>query len=422
VRQPIDGELTRTPVSRIAWMDYSEAQRRRMREAIDLLSEKGILDELGVGTIRDAISDALFPGTSTIQTRARYFLFIPWIYREAERLKVSSARIEEWRRGREFALTKALLASGAVDGAFGRQAGESLRRLASEVYWLGLGVWGIRRATSSQQQYHRSLDALYVQTDGARRQLRDDDGQPLEDGPSPSWHLSLPLAPDNFPEGVTFELLRGEADYLRDRIRSTAPTSFLNVLVGRSSAESAGALPWQHPAVADAPAATRQMLDHARTFSELMHGASLTYNLMLARAVPNEAWSAEYSERLSGWAEVIASDPNRFAEWRLIDLLRALPPRTLVRGRTRDFVDTWQAFVNAAAGDQAALMSLPEDPRIGRLIRDREAALKGPEARLSQRRALERWRGAAGADQLAFRWSNIVVITRDINTGLSMNA
>ena len=43
-------------------MDYSEAQRRRMREAIDLLSEKGILDELGVGTIRDAISDALFPG------------------------------------------------------------------------------------------------------------------------------------------------------------------------------------------------------------------------------------------------------------------------------------------------------------------------------------------------------------------------
>ena len=123
-------------------MDYSEAQRRRMREAIDLLSEKGILDELGVGTIRDAISDALFPGTSTIQTRARYFLFIPWIYREAERLKVSSARIEEWRRGREFALTRALLASGAVDGAFGRQAGDRLRRLASEVYWLGVSEFG----------------------------------------------------------------------------------------------------------------------------------------------------------------------------------------------------------------------------------------------------------------------------------------
>lgn len=403
-------------------MDYSEAQRRRMREAIDLLSEKGILDELGVGTIRDAISDALFPGTSTIQTRARYFLFIPWIYREAERLKVSSARIEEWRRGREFALTNGLLASGAVDGAFGRQAGESLRRLASEVYWLGLGVWGIRRVTSSQQQYHRSLDALYVQTDGAWRQLRDDDGQPLEDGPSPSWHLNLPLAPDNFPEGVTFDLSRGEADYLRDRIRSSAPTSFLNVLVGRSPTESPGALPWQHPAAANAPAATRQMLDHARTFSELMHGASLTYNLMLARAVPNEAWSAEYSDRLSGWAELIASDPKRFAEWRLIDLLRALPPHTLVRARTRDFVDLWQAFVNAAGGDQAALLSLPEDPRIGRLVRDREAALKGTEARLSQRRALERWRGAAGADQLAFRWSNIVVITRDINTGLFTNA
>ena len=174
-------------------MDYSEAQRRRMREAIDLLSEKGILDELGVGTIRDAISDALFPGTSTIQTRARYFLFIPWIYKEAEQLKVSSARIGAWRRQREFELTKALLQSGAVDGAFGRQAGRDLRRLASEVYWLGLegresDSWG-RRSSSKKG----ALDGLYVERDGARRPLRDDDGRPPRGWPC--FHMAPEPAP-----------------------------------------------------------------------------------------------------------------------------------------------------------------------------------------------------------------------------------
>ena len=59
------------------------------------LNEPGTLDELGIGPIRDTIADTLFPGTSTIQTRARYFLFIPWILQKAEEgsLRVSTVRI-----------------------------------------------------------------------------------------------------------------------------------------------------------------------------------------------------------------------------------------------------------------------------------------------------------------------------------------
>ena len=36
-------------------------------------------DELGLGAIRASFADALFPGTSTIQTRLRYMLFVPWV-------------------------------------------------------------------------------------------------------------------------------------------------------------------------------------------------------------------------------------------------------------------------------------------------------------------------------------------------------
>jgi hypothetical protein len=418
----VDSSGTVTLDPRIAWMDYSEAQRRQMRRAMDLLSEKGILDELGVGTIRDALSDALFPGTSTIQTRARYFLFVPWIYGEAERLKISSARIEAWRRQHEFDLTRALLRSGAVEGTFGRQAGDQLHRLASEVYWLGLGVLGIRRSGASQSHYEKSLDSLYVQRDGARRPLRDDDGQPLEDGPASNWHLNLPKAPKFFPEGCTFDLSRDEAEYLRDRIRASAPASFLNCLIGRDPDEPQGEFAWEHPAAVEAPARTRSVLKHAQTFSELMHGAALTYNLMLARALPDEALIASYEDGVAVWADVIERDPMRFTGWSLSDLILSLPPGRPIRDGTRFFVTEWHSIVRKALASQITVSSIPDDPRVQLLIRNREARLKGHEARLTNHRALERWSGAAGAGQLTFRWSNVTVLTRDINAGLALNA
>jgi hypothetical protein len=66
--------------SAFGWLDYSARERRAMLEIVDLFREKGTVDELGVGTIRDAFADHLFPGTSTLHSRARYFLFIPWVY------------------------------------------------------------------------------------------------------------------------------------------------------------------------------------------------------------------------------------------------------------------------------------------------------------------------------------------------------
>ena len=70
--------------STLSWLDSSEHERRAVLELVSALNEPGTLDELGIGSIRDTIADALFPGTSTIQTRARYFLFIPWILQMVE--------------------------------------------------------------------------------------------------------------------------------------------------------------------------------------------------------------------------------------------------------------------------------------------------------------------------------------------------
>jgi len=80
-------------MSAFVWLDYSEIERRKMLEVVDLFREHDTRDELGVGSVRDAFADMLFPGTRTIMTRARYFLLVAWAYQRLERLRVRSGEI-----------------------------------------------------------------------------------------------------------------------------------------------------------------------------------------------------------------------------------------------------------------------------------------------------------------------------------------
>ena len=88
----------------LAWIDFSSAERARSQRILSALREPDSVDELGLGTIRDALSDALFPGTSTIQTRLAYFLMVPWIFRRLERERLDETRVADRARDRELAL------------------------------------------------------------------------------------------------------------------------------------------------------------------------------------------------------------------------------------------------------------------------------------------------------------------------------
>jgi len=94
-------------------------------------------------------SDLLVPGTSTIQTRARYFLFVPWIYRNVERrLRSKKAagkdEIAKRLRNDEIRLINYLADSDDSEGTIGIDARQTLKRLPSSIYLNGLHAWGIR--------------------------------------------------------------------------------------------------------------------------------------------------------------------------------------------------------------------------------------------------------------------------------------
>src|SRR5689334_836960 len=107
-------------VSQLAWLDISRAEQQWMRELLKLFSDQESRDELGIGQVRDAFGDLLFPGSSTLHARARYLLIVPWCFIVAARRPDRDQAAELDRIERK--VIAALRAAGATDGLIGRQA------------------------------------------------------------------------------------------------------------------------------------------------------------------------------------------------------------------------------------------------------------------------------------------------------------
>jgi hypothetical protein len=398
--------------STFTWLDHSEHDRRRVLEAVDRFKETDTRDELGLGSIRDTFADMLFPGTSTIQTRARYFLFVPWMYRQLHEKRVAADKVTARARKEEIQLRDALLESTDTAGVIGKVAGAALKRLPSNVYWQGLGSWKILLYPGSQQQYHRSFERLHTAEDGGR----DDDGEPLEGGRMTPWHAYLPPAPDAFPESADFELRPDEARYLAERICFAAPRSLLSFLVLRGKTAEAQ-YPWAHPQRSEFPAHLQDILHHGQLLAESMHGAALLYNLMLAEELlpgpPRDERTTAFREKIEAWVTELRSRGDALSQWNRGKFWNLVQQRTRVSGTTHGFVEQWQAHAPWQSLRRAA-----DDATVRRLVRDRERQLKGGRARLGNPRALELWNGSSGAERLSYRWPSAARILVDIHASL----
>jgi len=396
----------------LTWLDYCAADREKMLDVINLFDEKGTTDELGLGTIRDALATMLFPGTSTIQTRARYFFFVPWIYLGLEKRKVPSVQVSQEARKAEVRLIDALAAGGEEEGTIGIMVRASLKRLPSAVYWSGLSRLGILRFQGSQDQYHRAFDSLLA---SKRRIIRDDDGYPAGGGTFDCWDPSLPAPPGDFPSVATFTLSKEEASYLKDRILTSAPRAMLAQIVQRRHPWEDSEFPWEYPMVEELSERVQAILAHGRNFSETMHGAYLLYNLILARESTRDAYVEHYTAELQEWAQEMEERAEIISRWPLDGFWALCGEMGSIPMPTRRFVMSWLSLVF----DRGRASHVATDEEAARLVKDREIALKGALARVTNKRALGLWNGAAGTRRLNYRWRVAQRISRDILAGTS---
>jgi hypothetical protein len=383
-------------MSSLAWLDYSEHERRRALDVIDKFREHEARDELGIGVIRDGLADLFFPGTGTVQTRARYFFFVPWIYKRLEQRRVGSHEVKAKARRAEVELIEKLLEAGETEGVIGRMRRAGLKRLPSSIYWQGLGVLGIRRFYGSQELYHRSLDRY--QRGGLS--LRADDGELLDRPSAFNWDPALPAAPTGFPADVDLRLTEEEADYLRDRITHARPDSLFRYFADLEDEPPEVEFPWDHPALRGASRHLCDQLEHARNFSEVIQGAALLYNLILARLSKSDDLIATYTEDLGAWAGMLRERRAEHRSWDREAFWRTVASTNAnVSFHTRAFVTAW---LDLALGGEAG--GVADSERAESLVRNREIMLKRRQARVNGGRALELWQGASGTRRLNYRW------------------
>ncbi len=392
--------------SSFGWLDNDDEQRRRMLEVVDLFREQGTIDELGIGSIRDTLSNAMFPGISVLHTRLRYVLFVPWLMQNAAAKQNPSAMTTEFKH-LEYRLIESLLAGGESEGVMGNTARSTLKRLPSSAYWSTLGAWGLVNASSADAYFRRYADLTKLRN----RTADADDPSAHAAFPGDGIDASFPPAPGGLLSAATFALTDDEEGFLSDHISVHAEGTLLAWLVAHmpknlDSEAGPAQFPWELSNVTELPPDLANLVAHSKSFSSTIQGASYVYNLALARKANRDDAVSTHEAGLAAWQDEggreAAASWDRANWW---DTALAQNPR--IASRTRAFVDSWADL--AASG-----RNLLDSHEASTLVETRERQIKGSRARFVNQSALDKWSGSSGLGRLAFRWGNVRSHLRDL--------
>jgi len=383
----------------IGFIDFSKEERNKILATLKLLGTQTALDELGIGVIRDAYADILFPGISTIQTRAKYFVLIPYLFNRAGKQNLSSGReVLRWLNNSEDKLVETLLRNSTSEetGIIGKNALRQKRAVKmkpSSIYWNGLRTFEIIRASGV------SMAVACTITAKTAKQKNDleikTDGETFDDSAAIGSDTVLfsPVFPDyDFEKEASILLTKKEAEYLADKISkaiASKDTLLAFLVKNKLDCNSFNEMP-----IDILPASIKRDYLLARDFSDFIIGAHIRYNVIFS-----EYEDVEMLQEWENWR-------NSFIA-RKFDL-EAILSRITCNNSTQRFC---KDFMELTYSGQ------PE--KIDELIIFREKAVKGDRAKL-RKTAEYRYNYDRPVHfyRLDFRFGTAKTIIRDIIMGL----
>jgi hypothetical protein len=394
--------------SLISWLDASTEENSKMRELVKLFGTPETTDDLGMGQLRDAISNSLFPGTSVLHLGARYMLLVPWSYLTAHRRTRNPDDLRKRSEESERQLIGRLKDLGE-ESFIGRDAGRNVRQLPSAAYWSALRRYGIVNPETDRS---------------AVAQLMCADTPSPEEGENSYyiWDPSLPKPPAGFPEseenGLT--LSHEEARWLQERILTTCPGTMLAHVVGYEISPTPGLwAPWLDPVCHSAEGEAARWLKDAEAFSFIHNGATILYQHLLA-VVSASVFSAGTDtldptlELLKVWEDQRENKLDLLAGWDVDDYLgRAKVLNQGINSNTADFARAMIAAVLSPS-------KLVDNKDFRAAVETREKLMKKSNSRFRNERRLRAWQPPAQVASLSFRWAQVRRNVLDIHAGLSL--
>ena len=215
----------------IGWIDFSKKERNKVISVLDLLSENSTLDELGIATIRDGFSDLFFPGTSTVQTRAKYFFIVPYALRDLERSGETDANdFLEILNAIERECAERFIENNpgetGVIGSRSLASGHWVKRTPADIYWSGLRQYNIfHGGRLSLSEYVRAVCEInakkrnLIELGNRNDKAEENDTDDADAGDIRSMHFwNIPTYDDEWFDKLKIELTKEEAKFLKERI------------------------------------------------------------------------------------------------------------------------------------------------------------------------------------------------------------
>lgn len=386
---------------KVGWIDFSSKDREKAMAVIDLMKENGAVDELGIGVVRDRLADILFPGTSTIQTRAKYFFIVPWCMIEAEKNFKNKVDYLKRLNNIETDVIKALIKNepSNTTGIIGKDSIGTLKRKPSEIYWNGLRTYNIMPFNISRNQY---ISSIKTNKNHDVEEGDDKDSYYL-DNDEIRWNITKPRK--NWKENLTLSLTKEESEFLKEKIARYHPNSLYSYIINNKDISLEDEDIYDLTFKNTLPEVVRNDLDLALNFGKVIHGAHIRYNIILRQK--NSVEIEDYEDYWNQWC----NEMSQF-NWDKFNIDRIYEFAQTTKG-TKEFIEGW--FKATRELDNINLGQLDK------MIEAREYSLKGQRAKLKNYGNVDvsKW---VGLGMLEYRWRNVKTLVKDIKDGEKLNA
>ena len=312
----------------LGWIDFSKTERSKILSVLDLLSEAGTLDELGIAPIRDGFSNLFFPGTSTIQTRAKYFLVVPYALKQLERSGEANPNkilksLDAIERACGELFLKQKHDENGIIGKRSLQSGKWVKRTPADIYWAGLRQYGIFTGGKlSLGEYVRVSCALKSQKNTLNKLgNRNDNAEENECDDKNAGDLfkmqfwKLPLYHDDWMDELQMELSDEEAQFLSDQIVENCNESMLSYVLENDMLEFLECDSFQGigTIIDEFPDDIRDTYRMAIAFSNFIYAIRTIYNVIISDG-KNETANREFERQRELFSQIAALDIDSIME------------------------------------------------------------------------------------------------------------
>ncbi len=416
------------PGADLGWIDFSESDKNKTMKALEMWQDAGTVDELGIGVVRDALSDAMFPGITTIMTRAKYYFIVPRIihsYLTNEKIqKQTSLRkyineqeneiMQELAQRYDFSEEQRIIGINIAkhNRTLPASRRKELVRKPSSIYWNGMKAYRIYRGELPLSIFLQHFESKSIFDEKGyflhERETGDDrDAHVKADSP-----FSLPDYEANWRKNLSIDLSPNEADYLKQKIIDNHPNTLLSKTIESDEltkqfldADDFKSLV-EKPFIKELPVDVKDVVFTAENFWQIMYGAHIRYNIILHSRHGFSDKVKEFNEKWDDW--VTSMENFKWVNFNRPFMWNITKRQSHVKPFTESFINQWIENISAFNLDTDILDILVEK---------QELKNKGTRSKLRIGND-DKFKSWIGIDAMNFRFRNAKLIIRDIQKGL----